>query len=82
MKLLNELYAIDVAFLPIGDRYTMGVDDAIRATDWIRPKWVVPIHYDTRPPIKADAMDFARRVMLDNYAVPKILTPGQAIVLS
>lgn len=75
MKLLNEQYDISIAFLPIGDRYTMGVDDAIRATDYIRPKFVVPIHYDTWPAIKADSMEFARRVLLDNYAVPKLLRP-------
>lgn len=82
MKLLHTYYTIDVAFLPIGDRYTMGVDDAVIATDWIRPKYVVPVHYNTWPKIKVDAMDFARRVMLDNFAIPKILQPGQAVVLS
>ncbi len=82
MKMLNEQYDIDVAFLPIGDRYTMGVEDAIIATDRIRPKYAVPIHYNTRDPITADDMTFAREVMLGNYAVPKVLRPGQGIVLS
>lgn len=81
MKLLNEYYDIDVAFLPIWDRYTMWVDDAIIATSFILPKYVVPMHYNTRDKIKADDMDFARRVMLDNYAVPKVLKPWQAVVI-
>lgn len=75
MRLLHEYDKIDVAFLPIGDRYTMGVEDALIATDFIRPHYVVPIHYDTRPKIKADDMEFARRVMLAQTATPKVLTP-------
>ncbi len=82
MRLLHEYEKIDVAFLPIGDLYTMGVDDALIATQFIRPHYVVPIHYNTWPKIKADSMDFARRVMLDQSATPKVLTPWQAVVLS
>lgn len=81
MKLLNEFYNVDVAFLPIWDRYTMWVDDAIIATHRISPMYVVPIHYNTRDPIKSDDMKFAREVMLNNYATPKVLRPGQSIVL-
>lgn len=82
MRLLHEYDHIDVAFLPIGDRYTMGVDDALIATQLIRPQYVVPVHYNTRPKINADPLEFARRVMLDQSATPKVLTPGQAVVLS
>ena len=81
MKLIGEYEAIDLAFLPIGDRFTMGVKDAVIATSFIKPKIVVPIHYNTRPLIKADATAFAREVMLENLAVPKVLNPGQAVVL-
>lgn len=81
MKLLNEHYDIDIAFLPIWDRYTMWVDDAVTATSWILPKYAVPMHYNTREKIKADDMEFARRVMLDSYAVPKVLKPWQAVVI-
>ncbi len=62
MKLLGELYQIDVAFLPIGDRFTMGVDDAALATSWIKPKVVVPMHYNTWPIIKTDPQSFVRAV--------------------
>lgn len=75
MRLLREYMHIHVAFLPIGDRYTMGVDDACIATDFIRPQYVVPMHFDTWPKIKADAQEFARRVMLEQTATPKVLTP-------
>lgn len=62
MKLFGELYRIDVAFLPIGDRFTMGVEDAALAASWIKAKVVVPIHYNTWPVIKADPEDFVRAV--------------------
>ena len=82
MELLWEYYDIDVAFLPVGDRYTMWVTDAVIATKMIKPKYVVPIHYNTWPKIKADDIGFAREVMMSNMATPKILKPGQAVVLS
>lgn len=74
-------YNLDVAFLPIGDRYTMGIDDAIEAAQRIGAKTVVPIHYNTWPVIKADDIEFARQVMLHNYGVPKVLRAGQYVVL-
>lgn len=77
-----EKYAFDLAFLPIGDRYTMGVEDALLAAQRIKAKVVVPIHFDTFPSIKADAQSFARELMAQNIAVPKVLKPWQAVVLS
>src|SRR5262245_57766328 len=50
MKLIGE-EGLDLAILPIGDNYTMGPDDALRAVKLLTPKKVVPIHYDTWPPI-------------------------------
>lgn len=81
MKLLWEFYKIDIAFLPIWDYYTMWVQDAVIATSWISPKSVVPIHYNTRPIIKADEMEFARLVMADNKTSPKVLKPWQSVIL-
>ena len=72
---------IDVAFLPIGDRFTMGVEDAVKATALIKPKTVVPIHYNTWSQIKADDIEFARQVMLGQYAIPKVLRAWQYVVL-
>jgi L-ascorbate metabolism protein UlaG (beta-lactamase superfamily) len=48
--------------LPIGDRFTMGPADAVRAIEFIEPKVVVPIHYDTWPPIEQDAEAFKAAV--------------------
>ncbi|MBI5332300.1 MAG: metal-dependent hydrolase [Candidatus Aenigmarchaeota archaeon] len=59
MKLIgNE--GIDIAMLPIGDRYTMGIADALKAVEFIRPKMVIPIHYNTFPIITADPEDFRK----------------------
>ncbi|MEI7478321.1 MAG: MBL fold metallo-hydrolase [bacterium] len=75
MKLLGEYYTIDVACVPIGDVYTMGVVDGARAVGMIKPKVVFPLHYNTWPKIKVDAIDFARLVMQDTKTVPKVLQP-------
>ncbi len=47
MKLIGEMNRIDVAFLPIGDNFTMGPEDAAKAVEFLRPRWVVPMHYGT-----------------------------------
>jgi L-ascorbate metabolism protein UlaG (beta-lactamase superfamily) len=49
MKLIGELYKPDIAFLPIGDRFTMGPDTAAMAATWLGVKQVVPMHYGTFP---------------------------------
>jgi L-ascorbate metabolism protein UlaG (beta-lactamase superfamily) len=53
---------VDVAMIPIGDRYTMGPEDAVRAVEMIEPKVVIPIHYNTWPPIAQDPQAFAAAV--------------------
>jgi L-ascorbate metabolism protein UlaG (beta-lactamase superfamily) len=49
MRLIRDRHAPDLAFLPIGDRFTMGPEDAAIAAEWIGVKAVVPIHYGTFP---------------------------------
>lgn len=80
MQLLAE-EKIDLAFLPIGDKYTMWTDGALKTARDIKATTIVPIHYNTRAPIKADDMEFARQVMLNKYGVPKVLRPGQGVIL-
>jgi L-ascorbate metabolism protein UlaG (beta-lactamase superfamily) len=75
MKLIGE-EGIDLAILPIGDYYTMGPDDSLRAINLIQPKKVLPIHYDTFPPIKQDAHAWAERVRKTTKAEPVVLKPG------
>jgi len=58
MKLIGDRNDIDVAFLPIGDNFTMGQEDAAFAVQLLKPQIVVPIHYNTFPPIKQDPQIF------------------------
>lgn len=60
MKLL-EAENIDVAILPIGGNFTMDIDDAVIATEFISPKLAIPMHYDTFPVIKADPNEFKKK---------------------
>jgi L-ascorbate metabolism protein UlaG (beta-lactamase superfamily) len=62
MKLIGEMNAIDVAMLPIGDNYTMGIDDAVKAVEFLNCKIAVPMHYDTFPVIGANPEEFKRKV--------------------
>lgn len=80
-ELIGEFEKIDLAFVPIGDYYTMWIGDSVIATAFIKPKIVVPIHYNTRQNIQADELDRASQVMKNNIATPKVLHPGQYIVL-
>ena len=80
MRLIGE-EGIDLAILPIGDNYTMGPDDSIRAIKMIEPKKVIPIHYDTFPVIAQDVNAWAARVKAETKAVPIVLAPGQDAVL-
>lgn len=75
MQLLNG--RVDVAMIPIGDRYTMGPEDALRAVEMIGPKIVIPCHYNTWPPIEQDAAAFKRAV--GKRAEVRIVAPGETI---
>src|SRR5690606_16690723 len=78
MRLIGE-EGIDLAVLPIGDNYTMGPDDALRAVDLLRPKQVVPIHYGTFPLIDQDAAAWARAVRQTTGVPVTVLNPGDWI---
>jgi L-ascorbate metabolism protein UlaG (beta-lactamase superfamily) len=67
---------VDVALLPIGDNFTMGPEDAARAVEMIKPRVVIPMHYNTWDVIKVDPNDFKRRVGAGTEVV--ILTAGQS----
>lgn len=54
MKLIGDAYRLNFAMLPIGDVFTMGIDDALTAADFVKVKKVIGMHYDTFPPIEID----------------------------
>ena len=63
MRLIGEMWGpLDAALLPIGDNFTMGIDDAVKATEFLQAKVAIPMHYDTFDIIKADAQAFVRKV--------------------
>lgn len=62
MKLIGEMNSLDAALLPIGDNFTMGIDDAVKAVELLNPKLAVPMHYNTFGIIKADPNEFKRKV--------------------
>jgi L-ascorbate metabolism protein UlaG (beta-lactamase superfamily) len=78
MKLIGE-EGIDLAILPIGDNFTMGPDDALRAVKLIQPKRVVPIHYNTFDVIKQDPNAWAARVEKETPAKVTVMKPGDTI---
>jgi len=76
MRLIGE-EKLDLAILPIGDNYTMGPDDSIRALNLLKPKRVLPIHYNTWELIAQDAAHWATRVRKKTKAKPIVLQPGE-----
>lgn len=80
MKLIAKLQPIDYFLVPIGGNFTMDIQDAALATSWIRPKWAIPIHYNTFPLIEVNPEDFVKAT--EKYGVKsKILKPGESIEL-
>lgn len=76
MQLIGE-EGLDLAVLPIGDHFTMGPVDAVRAVKFLNPKAVIPCHYNTFPPIEQDAAAFARHVDQKTDATGVALNPGE-----
>ena len=78
MRLIGE-EGIDLAFLPIGDNYTMGPDDALRAVKLIQPKRVIPIHYNTWGLIAQDADAWVKRVNQETSSQASVINPGDQV---
>jgi len=77
MKLIAERHPVDVCFVPIGDNFTMGIDDASYAINtFIKPKITVPVHYDTFELIEQDPNEFKSAVKVGEV---QILKPGESV---
>lgn len=76
MSLIGE-EGLDLAILPIGDCYTMGPDDSIRAVKLLHPRYVLPIHFGTFPLIEQDAGAWSLRIARETSAQPVVLQPGE-----
>jgi L-ascorbate metabolism protein UlaG (beta-lactamase superfamily) len=77
MKLIGERHPIDIALLPIGGHYTMDRHDAVAAAEFIGAGTVIPMHYDTFPPIETDAAAFKADVEAETSSQVVILKPGE-----
>ncbi len=62
MKLIGEMTPIDYMLLPIGDNFTMGITDAVKAVELANPLVAIPMHYNTFPVIEVDPNDFKKQV--------------------
>jgi len=80
MALIGE-EGLDLVCLPIGDVFTMGIADSVKATKMLKPDYVFPIHYNTFPPIVQDAKAWAERINRDTSAQPIVIDPGQSYTL-
>lgn len=78
MKMIGERHPIDLAFLPIGDNFTMGPEDAAYAVQLLNPKVTVPVHYNTFPPIQQDPQNFKQLVTSHTVS---ILQAGESLDL-
>lgn len=80
MKLIGEMNPVDYMLLPIGDNYTMGVNDAAKAVELTNPKVAIPMHFNTFPVIKSDPEQFKKSVeSLGKKCI--IMQPGNEIDL-
>ena len=77
MRLIGE-EGVDLAVLPIGDNFTMGPDDALRAVKLIQPKHVIPVHYNTWDLIAQDPNAWARRVESETSTKAHVIKPGES----
>jgi len=77
MQLIGE-EGIDLALIPIGDNFTMGPEDALRAVKLIQPRVVIPIHYNTFDVIVQDPQAWADRVQAETPTEALVLSPGDS----
>ena len=75
MKTIGELYQPDVAMLPIGGIYTMDIEAAVTASEWLGVSAVIPMHYNTFDKITVDISEFERQVR-EKGKMPVIMKPG------
>ncbi len=71
---------VDLAILPIGDCFTMGIDGALRAAGLLRPGRILPVHYDTWPPIEVDLDEWNDRCTRAGYRTENV-PPGDTLAL-
>ena len=79
MELIGRVYGVDTALLPIGGTFVMDVSDAVEAVKMLKCKTVIPMHYNTFPPIEADPNEFKKLVEKETETKTAILNPGESL---
>lgn len=80
MKVVKEVYKPDIVMLPIGGCYTMDVENAAIAAEWIGANTVIPMHYNTFPAIAADTEEF-KKLITNQGKVAEIMNPGDTFTV-
>jgi len=80
MKLIGEMTPVDYMLLPIGDNFTMGITDAVKASQLVSTKIAIPMHYNTFPVIEADPNVFKEKVEQEGIKC-KVMKYGEEIEL-
>jgi L-ascorbate metabolism protein UlaG (beta-lactamase superfamily) len=78
MKLIGEMNPVDYMLLPIGDNYTMGINDAVKAVELTNPKFAIPMHFNTFPVIKSDPQAF-KKLLEEKGFKCKVMEFGEEI---
>lgn len=78
MELIGRRHSIDLAMLPIGDNFTMGPEDALEAIKMLKPKLVIPMHYNTWPLIEQDPLQFKSQVESATSSKVTVIAPGES----
>jgi L-ascorbate metabolism protein UlaG (beta-lactamase superfamily) len=81
MKLIGHKDPLDYALLPIGDNYTMGLEDAAVAAQWLNVRHVIPIHYNTWPVISQEVERYKELTETMSRAEVHIVKPGEVLEL-
>ncbi len=81
MKTIGELYEPDFVLLPIGGHYTMDIEHAIKASEWLQAGNIIPMHYNTFDAIKVNIADFERQIR-ELGKFPITMTIGQEILIN
>lgn len=81
MKLIGEMNKIDAMCVCIGDCFTMGIDDAVKAVEFVNPELAIPIHYQTFPVIQTDPFEFKEKVEKKLGKKVRVMEYGETITL-
>lgn len=80
MKLIGEMNKVDYMLLPIGDNFTMGITDAVKAVEFVKPGVAIPMHYNTFPGINSDPEEFKTKLQDKGYSC-RVMKFGEEINL-